>query len=95
MQRRISRQAPAGGTPAMSVIGELPPGARFLQLWNGTSDSCTLWIDADGSGPVAIETATANHVSALLPCPPADTRIGVTRPSGIAGSSKLVWLVVS
>jgi hypothetical protein len=95
MQRRISRQAPAGGTPTMSVIGELPPGARYLQLWNPTSEVVTLWIDQDGSGPVAIETATANHVSALLTCPPSDTRIGCTRAAGAAGSSKLVWLMVS
>lgn len=95
MQRRISRQAPAGATPAMSVLGELPPHARFLQVFNGTTEAVTLWMDADGSGPVAVETAAANHVSALLACPPADTRIGVSRPAGVLGSSKLVWLVVS
>lgn len=95
MQRRISRLAPAGGTPAMSVLGELPEGARFLQLVNGTTEACTLYYEADGSGIVAVETAAANHVSALLACPPADTRVGISRPAGVAGSQKLVWLVVS
>lgn len=95
MPRRISRLAPAGATPTMSVLGELPEHPRFLQVVNGTSEAVTLYYDADGTGPVAVETAAANHVSALLACPPADTRIGVTRPAGVAGSAKLVWIVVS
>lgn len=92
--RRI-RLAVGGTVPAVQVLGSLPAGCRYLQVVNPTTETVSVWYEADGIAAAIVLTVAALNTSALLVLPGEDMRIGCTRAAGVAGSQKPVWLVVS
>jgi cell division inhibitor SulA len=92
--RRI-RLSVGGIVPAVQVLGSLPAGCRYLQIVNPTTETVSVWYEADGIPAAVVLTVAALNTSALLVLPGEDMRIGCTRAAGVVGSQKPVWLMVS